>query len=125
LVPDPPRIKDGTVFDLISALRRVLTAVADEPTHHVEQESYSIEEQLDFVSAVVRESKQITFTKIVASRSKAFIIATFLAILELSRQGEVEIRLSAGNFDFALCATEQLLSVEDGSSAETMTLEEE
>ena len=95
-------VKQGSVFDLISALKRVLSTADDEPEHHIEGESYSIEEQQSYIVAQLKLHGRQSFVRLVERRSKAFIITTFLAVLELSRNGVVEIRVMGEAEDFEL-----------------------
>jgi segregation and condensation protein A len=48
------------------------------------------------------EEPRIPFSTLVRRRSKGFIIATFLAVLELTRQHYLRLDLSAGPADFAI-----------------------
>ena len=87
---------DATVFDLISALRRILTEAPEEPTHEVEREEYSIEEQQAFIMEVLAKMDKLSFASTMKGRSKAFIITTFLGILELARQQRVVVYVPDG-----------------------------
>ena len=91
---------EATVFDLISALRRVLTAAPDEPIHAVEAESFTMEEQQDFLRVAISSGERHSFVEMASGRSKPFIIATFLAVLELARMGEIDIFLAGDASDF-------------------------
>ncbi|MCB0719453.1 MAG: segregation/condensation protein A [Bacteroidetes bacterium] len=124
---DPDSIKDGTVFDLIRALRRVLTEAPDEPVHNVESEAYSIEEQQDYVRSALVKIERASFVELVSRRSKPFIITTFLAVLELARQGAIRIRFNRSTDDFSVEKTDLLHQVyvtdvnqrnEEGSESE-------
>lgn len=98
---------DATVFDLISALRRILTEAPEEPTHDVVREEYSIEEQQAFILEILERTSKMSFAKSVKGRSKAFIITTFLGILELARQQRVIVYVPDDNpVDFFLEARE-------------------
>ena len=93
---------DATVFDLISALRRVLTEDLDEVVHEIQAEVYTLEEQIEFLRAVLTIKSQSSFVTLVDGKSKSFIITTFLAILELARMQEIDIFLDADPNDFEL-----------------------
>lgn len=84
---------DVSVFDLISALKRILTEAPEEPEHAVAREEYHVEEQQEFILALLEEHKKVSFSSTVGRRSKAFIITTFLAVLELARQQRVWLLL--------------------------------
>lgn len=95
------RLVDATVFDLIGALRRVLTEAPDEPQHTVRTELFSVEEQQQFLRETLTTERR-SFVDLIAGRTKAFVISTFLAILELARSAEIEIFVESGADDFYL-----------------------
>lgn len=84
---------DATVFDLISALRRILTEAPEEPSHQVETEVYTIEEQQELILQLLDRHSRISFASTMTGRSRSFIIAAFLGVLELVRQQRVWIVL--------------------------------
>ena len=91
---------DATVFDLIAALRKVLTEAPDEIFHEIAPESYSLEEQQLFLKNELLIGERTSFVGLAQTRSKAFIITTFLAILEMARLGEINIFISGEPDDF-------------------------
>ena len=93
---------DASIFDLIGSLRRILTHVPDAPVHALEREDYSIEEQQMFIIARLQELGRVGFGPLVSHRSRAFIITTFLAVLELARQGVVAVLVPDDPTDFYL-----------------------
>lgn len=86
---------DNTLYDLVSALRGLLTTVPEdeEPVHAVEREVYSVEEQQAYVLETLASGQQVAFRELVKRRSKAFVIATFLAVLELARRRYLTLAL--------------------------------
>ncbi len=84
---------DVSVFDLVSALKRILTEAPAEPEHAVSREEYHIEEQQYFLLDALQKSSRISFAETVRGRSKPFVITTFLAVLELARQQRIWILL--------------------------------
>ncbi len=95
---------EGSLFDLIAALGRVLAAAPAEPVHAVAAYDYSVEKQQQFVMDLLVGTQALDFAAMVRRRSKAFVIATFLAILELARKGELFIALGPGEAGFAVRA---------------------
>lgn len=92
---------DASVFDLISALKSILTAAPEEPTHAVAREEYSIEEQQAFILERLAGEEKLSFSRTVKGRTKSFIITTFLGVLELARQQRVSIYVPEdGPLDF-------------------------
>jgi segregation and condensation protein A len=92
----------ATMFDLVSAMRRLLATAPDEVVHSLDRESYSIDEQAEFLLETLEVRGRCSFSAIMAGRSRAFIIAAFLAALELARRGEVDIFVDSSPIDFAL-----------------------
>lgn len=93
---------DATVFDLISALKRVLAQAPDELVHEIEAEVYSLEDQQDFLRETLEYGARSSFVLLVTGRSKTFIISTFLAVLELARMGEMDLFLGGDPDDFTV-----------------------
>lgn len=94
---------DASVFDLISALKNILTTAVEEPTHAIVREEYSIEEQQEFILNQLGTDEKLSFATTMKGRSKSFIITTFLSILELAREQRVSIFVPKGEpLDFYL-----------------------
>lgn len=91
-----------SVFQLISALQRVLKNVELPQTHPVKPEKYTIEEQANFVLDELERQHRISFVDLVATKTRSFIIATFLALLELAKSQQVLLKGSANPYDFFL-----------------------
>lgn len=102
IIPDPDIVADGSLFDLVGALKRVLSRARITPTHDVLGEAYTIEEQQAFVRTALVRVGSVSFVELVDRKSKPFIITTFLAVLELAREGEITIVVRRGADDFAL-----------------------
>jgi segregation and condensation protein A len=99
-VDAPPIVEDASIFDLISALRRVLTEAEDQLEHEIEAEVYSIDIQRDYIREQLQADERVSFVDIVSRRSKPFIVTTFLAVLEMARLGEIVLSLVGGADDF-------------------------
>ncbi len=106
---------DATVFDLISALRRVLSEEQIEVVHEIQAEVYTLEEQIDFLRAVLTIKSQSSFVGLVSGKSKSFIIVTFLAILELAKMQEIDIFLDADPNDFEVALKVREENVKSGA----------
>ena len=94
----------ATVFDLVSALGSALDRVAfqaPQPQHAVERESFAIEVQRAWVMERAREGGG-SFRTLVARRSKAFVIVTFLAVLDLAQRQAITLVFGHGPDDFAV-----------------------
>jgi len=82
---------ESSIFDLISGLRRVLSLAPESPVHVVSTEEYSIEEQQAYLIVHLVPGVRTSFATLMSGNSKAFIVATFLAVLELTRNGIVAL----------------------------------
>ncbi len=93
---------DASVYDLVEVLGELLEEEEDEtdPTHEVEPLEHSVEEQQQYVLDRITEEPEVSFRTLVRERSKGFIIATFLAILELTRQHYLRLEARQGRPDF-------------------------
>jgi segregation and condensation protein A len=94
-----PKFDDGGeemleagLFDLISAFKELLDRRKTLLAHEVESEGKSIEQRMDEVLGLVKEGESIEFVALFETeRTKADMIVTFLAILELIRLKRVKV----------------------------------
>lgn len=101
---------DASVYDLVEALGEMLDEAEDdesEPVHEVEPLQHSVEEQQQWVLDQIMTESRTSFRSLVRNQSKGFIIATFLAVLELTRQHYLRLDLSQGNADFTVTEREE------------------
>ncbi|MEM6325680.1 MAG: segregation/condensation protein A [Bacteroidota bacterium] len=101
----------ATLFDLLSALGAALERSAgrrDPMEHEVAGETVHVAEQKAWVLAeLTARGARVPFRTLVESRCKSFIIATFLAVLDLLQRQRVALRLGVDPDDFALEAVPQ------------------
>ncbi len=89
--PDGPEgLADVSVFKLIEALDRALANARPEHAHEVHTERLSINDAIARVADVLRLRRRATFAELLAGpaerrHDRASIIATFLAILEMTK----------------------------------------
>jgi len=88
-----PRLTNATVFRLISSLRSVLTseAITADPTHTVDRVHYSVDEAREAIRERLRQTERFSFIEALRYEPRGQIIAHFLAVLELVRQGAIAI----------------------------------
>jgi segregation and condensation protein A len=100
-------IADASIFDLVQALRRVLTeSDAIEITHEVEAEAWSMEVQQEYLVQALAGGERRSFVELVTGHPRGFIITTFLAVLEMARNGLVSLFVERSALDFYLTAPE-------------------
>lgn len=106
-VVGPPPLAPIPLPELLGALQRVLQRWAAPPAHTVRREIYSVEAQMRYVQEQLRNRAASSFSALVAGRPRGFVIATFLAVLELARQRRVWLRLLDGKEDFLIAVCEE------------------
>ena len=86
-------LRDVTLFDLVDALRDVLSRVPDRiDVHSVDLEEVTVEDRIDHLMATVRPGSRFTFTELFEeAASRPRIIATFIALLELIKRGMLTV----------------------------------
>lgn len=75
-----------SVFDLMSALQRVLERFPDASVHTVVQETVSVRERMTYILDALHGGGPVLFQELFdAARSRMDVVVTFLALLELVR----------------------------------------
>jgi segregation and condensation protein A len=91
-------VLEAGLFDLISAFKELLDRRKTLLAHEVEGDGKSVEQRMDEVLALLREGQSIDFRELFESQgTKADMIVTFLALLELIRLKMVKV-YQRGNF---------------------------
>lgn len=81
----------ATVWELLEALRAVLVHARPEPIEELAAEPVSLRQRVDVLLKTLSVARSITFDSLFDERStRAEIIVTFLALLELMKMGAVE-----------------------------------
>ena len=97
----------ASLFDLVSALNGVLARAnaAAPPLHTIEREAYAIDEQRTYVLERLAQGAA-SFVALVADKSRAFIITTFLAVLDLAQRQAISLTFGLSPEDFGLALTD-------------------
>jgi segregation and condensation protein A len=83
---------EAGLFDLISAFKELLDRRRTLFAHEVESEGKSIEQRIEELLALLREGESLDFLELFAMQeTKADMIVTFLALLELIRLKQVKV----------------------------------
>lgn len=95
LQPPPPRSRReaGAPNDLLRAFQRLAKELARRPREEiVEREQFSITDRIELFRRRCGSGERISLFDLLARAGRAEAVATFLALLELLRLGEVEAR---------------------------------
>ena len=96
-------LKNVTVYDLAKAFKRVLDGVKEEPVHQIQRINVSIDEQIDFILNLVETNKEIHFLTLIENmKERIRIIVTFIALLELVKNGRIKLKGTKDFNDFFL-----------------------
>ena len=96
--PEAEREIEVGLFELIEAFRSVLQEARDQrPTHEIEAEDVTVHDRMVHVMDFLEKVEKTEFTRIFESEgdgrapSRAVLVATFLALLELARLGALRL----------------------------------
>lgn len=84
-----------TLFDLIIAFKRALDNMPKVTYHQVQRIDVTVEQQTEFLLNELKSKKMILFQDLMKQfKQKIVLIVTFIALLELVRKGQIEVRQS-------------------------------
>ncbi len=95
-------VYEVSLFHLVSALKSLLEEPPDEPIHDVRRQNITVETQRTYVLARLVQDAVVSFRSLVLRKSRPFVIATFLAILEILREGKATLIERVTESDFFL-----------------------
>ena len=83
-----------TVFDLLTAFKRILERTADEKNYHViNADNVKIDDRIEHVLAAIDTDGEIRFEELFADDTrKIVLVVTFMAILELIKMAQIFFR---------------------------------
>jgi len=86
-------LKDVTLFDLMTAFRKVLADIKRQSVYHkVERVTYTVEEQTEYVVTLLQKRGRTAFTTICGElKNVAAVVVTFLAILEMLKEQQINL----------------------------------
>jgi|Deesub1362B_J571_1020462.scaffolds.fasta_scaffold03971_6 segregation and condensation protein A len=97
-VEDAPTEREAgsvSLFDLVAAFYDVMKRLENQPVHRVIAPEVSVEEQMDFIVRFIGDREQASFTELmqhVHVPTRAALVATFMALLELIRRRQVLVK---------------------------------
>lgn len=81
---------EASLFDLISAFRKILKTVPKDVFHSVIKDKFTVSDKIHQIYHILAEKSIIYFSSLFyAAESKDEVIATFLAVLELIKMREI------------------------------------
>ncbi len=99
-------LKNITVFDLAKVFRAAIENIQPEFVHEVKKINITIDEQIRFILDNLLKDAEVNFLRLVADmHEKIRIVITFIALLELTKAGEIGLRASNNYNDFIIYKT--------------------
>ncbi len=98
---DDPGLQNLTLYNLIKAFKYAIEHRPKEVVHNIIRFNVSLEEQIEFISRHCDEQEYVSFLQMISSMTeKLRIVVTFIAILEMVKNGIIGIRLNNNLTDF-------------------------
>lgn len=93
-----------TIDDLINAYKKFLERIEDEKpiSTKITKKEISVDSEIRRIRDIFKTNKRINFVDLFRKHTKSYVIATFLAILEMSSKKEIKI-LQDSNFEDIVC----------------------
>ena len=87
-----PNLREVSVFDLLTALRRVLERLPKENVHEVTLEKITVREKMALLLDTLRAQSKVLFDSLFAEvKTRMEVVVTFLAMLELVKVRAIRI----------------------------------
>ena len=89
----PLPLAPATLFDLLDALNRVLSRIPQEaPRYEVESEQFDIDDKIALIVNALADRRRLSFIELLLRcQGRAEMIVTFIALLELIKQGQARV----------------------------------
>lgn len=96
-------LKNVTIYDLTRAFKKVIDGLKEVPVHNVVRVNVTIDQQIQFILDKLSESGELHFLSLVEGmKDKIRIVVTFIALLEMTKAGNIGIKESSQFNDFIL-----------------------
>ncbi len=96
-------LKNITLYDLMSAFKKVLMEIPKEPVHEIQKLNISIEEQINYIFTQLTNVDSIHFLELMKGiKEKLRVIVTFVALLEMIKMGRIGLKESDKFNDFVI-----------------------
>jgi segregation and condensation protein A len=86
-------VNDHTIFDLLSAFKDVLDRVEEEIYCEVAVDRVTVEQRISYIESTLADSTGVRFADLVGDNpTRNILVMTFIALLELLRNGRIGLR---------------------------------
>ena len=85
----PLPLASVTLFDLLDALNRLMARIPEQAVYEIQAEVYDIEDKMSSIGTALGRMGRLSFLELLrACRSRAEMIVTFIALLEMIKLGQ-------------------------------------
>jgi segregation and condensation protein A len=95
-------IQNLTLYNLIKAYKYAMEHQPKEVVHNITRLNVSIDEQIEHVNRLCTESVEVSFLKMITGMEKIRVVVTFIAILEMAKNGVLGIKINETLTDFII-----------------------
>jgi segregation and condensation protein A len=100
---DDPSLESLTLYNLIKAFKYAMEHRPKEVVHNIIRFNVSLEEQVEYLNQVCGQNEHVSFLEMIKTmQEKLRIVVTFIAILEMVKNGILGIRLNSSLTDFVI-----------------------
>ena len=100
-VDDDPSLQNLTLFNLMKAFKYAMDHRPKEVIHNITRFNVTLEEQIDQILAECEQQEYVSFLNLIDTMNeKLRIVVTFIAILEMVKNGLIGIRIENNLRDF-------------------------
>jgi segregation and condensation protein A len=93
-------IQNLTLYNLIKAYKHAIENQPKEIIHNIIRLNVTIDEQMEFVNRLCNEREYVSFIEMIQGMEKIRIVVTFIAILEMAKDGIIGIKINSSLTDF-------------------------
>ncbi len=100
---DDPGLVNLTLYNLLKAYKYAMEHRPKEVVHNIVRFNVTLEEQIEYINGVCDNSEYISFLDLIKTMTeKLRIVVTFIAILELVKNGVIGLRINQNLTDFVV-----------------------
>jgi segregation and condensation protein A len=106
---DDPSLQNLTLYNLIKAYKYAMEHRPREVVHNIIRFNVSLDEQVEYITRVTNENEFVSFLDVIRTmHEKLRIVVTFIAILEMAKNGIIGLKINKDLTDFVIFRRESV-----------------
>lgn len=102
LTEEDADLQEMEVWTLAKAYAKIMRGIQPDPHLDIIYQDFPIEDILRSILAVLQQKSKVLYSELLTTKTRQFVIAVFLATLELAKQQTVELIQSADDSDIVI-----------------------